>query len=79
MKKEHTVVSENEQIQNRFQDFFFPTPYSHPPWTIFKVLIELVTVFLLTFMFRFFHLEVCGIQLVGQGLNPHMLSLSEEF
>ena len=77
MKKEHTVISENEQIQNCFQDFFSPppTPTHRGP---FLVLIELVTVFLLTFMFWFFHLEVCGIQLAGQGLNPHMLGVFQE-
>ena len=56
---------------------FFSCPYPPPLLIIFNVFLELVTVFLLIFMFWFFDLQVCGIQLPNQGLNPtHAVSVT---
>ena len=45
MTDEHIVISENDKIQNCFQDFFDPPPYPHPREPFLKSLLNLLQYF----------------------------------
>ena len=44
-------------------------------WTIFKIIIEFVTILLLLFMFWFFGHETCGILVLQPGNEPTLPAL----
>ena len=47
-------------------------------WTILKVFLELVTIFLLRFMFWIFGHEACGISAPQPGIKPVLPALEGE-